>query len=68
MRGDDGDRQEGESWPNPEITDNGVGTVTDNLTALMWMQNGGTVSIGECGGGSRRWKEAFEYVAVSQHY
>jgi hypothetical protein len=37
--GDDGDLQMGVSWPNPRFTDNGNGTVTDNLTGLTWLKN-----------------------------
>lgn len=37
--GDDGDTQAGLSWPSPRFTDNGDGTVTDNLTGLMWLKN-----------------------------
>jgi len=37
--GDDGDLQRGIAWPNPRFTDNGDGTVTDNLTELMWTKN-----------------------------
>jgi hypothetical protein len=27
------------AWPNPRFTDHGNGTVTDNLTGLMWTKN-----------------------------
>ena len=37
--GDDGNLQKGAIWPNPRFTDNGNGTVTDNLTGLIWLQN-----------------------------
>lgn len=37
--GDDGDLQTGVVWPDPRFTDNDDGTVTDNLTGLMWEQN-----------------------------
>ncbi len=37
--GDDGDLQKGVSWPDPRFTDNGDGTVTDNLTELIWLKN-----------------------------
>ncbi len=38
---DDGYWQQalGVEWPNPRFTDNGDGTVTDNLTALIWLKN-----------------------------
>lgn len=37
--GDDGDLRRGISWPSPRFTDNGDGTVTDNLTSLMWLKD-----------------------------
>ena len=37
--GDDGDLEKGVAWPNPRFTDNGNGTVTDNLTGLIWLKN-----------------------------
>jgi hypothetical protein len=37
--GDDGDLETGVEWPNPRFTDNGDGTVTDNLTGLIWLKN-----------------------------
>ena len=37
--GQDGDLQRGFSSPSPRFTDNGDGTVTDNLTGLIWLKN-----------------------------
>jgi hypothetical protein len=37
--GDDGDIQAGVPWPVPRFTDNGNGTVRDNLTGLIWLKN-----------------------------
>ena len=37
--GDDGALQKGVPWPEPRFTDNGDGTVTDNLTRLIWLKN-----------------------------
>lgn len=37
--GDDGHYQMGFEWPDPRFTDNDDGTVTDNLTGLMWTKN-----------------------------
>jgi hypothetical protein len=37
--GDDGDLEMGVAWPNPRFKDNGNGTVTDNLTGLIWLKN-----------------------------
>ena len=35
---DDGTLQAGVAWPDPRFTDNGDGTVTDNLTGLAWLK------------------------------
>jgi hypothetical protein len=37
--GDDGELKKGIAWPNARFTDNSDGTVTDNLTGLIWMKN-----------------------------
>lgn len=37
--GQDGDLQTGEPMPDPRFVDNADGTVTDNLTGLIWLQN-----------------------------
>ncbi len=37
--GDDGEYQKGAAWPNPRFTDNSDGTVTDNLTGLIWLKD-----------------------------
>lgn len=37
--GQDGDHQKGVAWPIPRFTDNGDGTVTDNLTGLTWLKS-----------------------------
>ncbi len=39
--GDDGTIQAGVEWPSERFTDNGDGTITDTLTGLMWLQDGG---------------------------
>jgi len=36
---DDGALEKGVAWPTPRFTDNGNGTVTDNLTGLIWTRN-----------------------------
>ena len=61
---DDGALQMGVAWPNPRFSDNGNGTVTDNLTGLLWLKNANcfgtktwtaaltaanTLNSGECG-------------------
>jgi hypothetical protein len=52
--GSDGYLQRGLPWPNPRFTDNGNGTVTDNLTELIWLKDAGA-------GGSMTWNEALTY-------
>ena len=44
--GDDGYWQKGVDWPVPRFTDNANGTVTDNLTGLIWLKNAGCLSQG----------------------
>lgn len=39
--GDDGALKIGKPWPAPRFTDNGNGSVTDNLTGLIWLKNAG---------------------------
>ncbi|NGZ07105.1 MAG: tandem-95 repeat protein [Magnetococcales bacterium] len=53
---DDGDLKNGVAWPNPRFTDNGDGTVQDNLTGLIWMKNA------NCWGG-QNWVNALTKVA-----
>ncbi len=62
--GQDGETQIGVAWPVPRFTDNGNGTVTDNLTGLIWLKNAdcfgpqvwttalssaGSLASGQCG-------------------
>jgi hypothetical protein len=54
--GDDGDLEKGVFWPVPRFTDHGNGTITDNLTGLMWTKNANLA------GGAKFWQEALDYV------
>jgi hypothetical protein len=54
--GQDGGLEKGVAWPNPRFTDNGDGTVTDNLTGLIWLQNA------NCPGPPRAWGIAHDDV------
>jgi len=51
VAGDDGALQKGVAWPTPRFTDNNNGTVTDNLTGLIWMKNANAFS-------GRTWTQA----------
>lgn len=49
--GDDGDLERGVTWPNPRFLDNLDGTITDNLTGLIWLKNANCF-------GQRTWSQA----------
>jgi|GEM_PF-580508 len=53
---DDGDLQKGLTWPDPRFTDNNDGTITDNLTGLIWLKNG------NCAQAAVTWSEAFGFI------
>jgi len=50
--GDDGDLEPGVASPSPRFTDNGNGTVTDNLTGLIWLKDA------DAGDGTETWADA----------
>jgi len=54
--GDDGDLEKGVAWPSPRFTDNSDGTVTDNLTGLIWLKNA------NCPNATRDWTTALSDV------
>ena len=43
--GDDGALRAGVTWPDPRFTDNGDGTITDNLTGLIWLQDADCLGV-----------------------
>ena len=53
---DDGYYKMGAAWPIPRFTDNGDGTITDNLTGLMWDQDGHRF-------GQRKWADALSDIS-----
>jgi hypothetical protein len=61
VNGDDGHLRVGAGWPSPRFTIMGDGTVRDNLTGLVWLQNalcdqfyaGDSIGINK-----RKWSEA----------
>ncbi len=55
--GQDGDTLAGIAWPVPRFTDNSDGTITDNLTRLMWAQNANFPGV------AKQWYDALDYVA-----
>lgn len=54
--GDDGDLRMGVEWPEPRFYDKGDGTVTDNLTGLIWTQDANLPMT------SMSWQDALDYV------
>jgi len=54
--GDDGTLQKGVASTALRFTDNANGTITDNLTGLIWLRNA------SCGG-ARNWQAALDFVA-----
>ncbi len=49
--GDDASVKAGAAWPKSRFKDNKNGTVTDNLTGLVWLQNAGCIA-------DKTWAEA----------
>jgi len=61
--GQDGGKKMGLSWDDAtRFTNNGNGTITDNLTGLIWLQNANcTDSVGGIPGGSLTWDYALTW-------
>ncbi len=62
--GSDGALGKGVAWPSPRFTDNSDGTVTDNMTGLIWLKN--AQCSDEAGGktpasGKLDWADALEW-------
>jgi hypothetical protein len=57
--GQDGNWRKGVEWPSPRFEDNGDGTVTDNLTGLIWLEHANCYDLYDGGGdGIREWGSA----------
>jgi len=69
--GDDGTLQKGVALPSPRFTDNSNGTVTDNLTGLIWLKNANCINTNNssfdndstAGDGMVTWQHALDFVA-----
>lgn len=55
--GQDGDILSGITLASPRFTDNSDGTVTDNMTGLMWTQNANLPNA------TKTWQQSLDYVA-----
>ncbi|MCY3019519.1 MAG: DUF1566 domain-containing protein [Planctomycetota bacterium] len=68
--GEDGILRKGVAWPNPRFTDNGDGTVTDNLTKLIWMKKANPINAyhplydqdDTVGDGQVTWEHAMAFI------
>lgn len=54
--GQDGDLRFGQKWPDARFTNNGDGTVTDELTGLTWLQDANCF-------GQQNWIESFSEIS-----
>ncbi len=59
--GQDGDKQAGVAWPSSRFADNRDGTVTDNLTGLIWLKD---ASCTEAVGGIERESGLLDWPAA----
>lgn len=55
--GDDGDLGRGVPWPDPRFVDHGNGTVTDNLTGLIWLKDANCF-------GTATWTDALSHAGT----
>ena len=55
---DDGYLEKGVAWPPTRFTDNSDGTVTDNLTGLIWLKNANCAVL------AKNWNTAVDYCAA----
>jgi hypothetical protein len=68
--GQDGDWLAGVPWPDPRFTDRGDGTVSDNLTGLVWAKNANLLGTDDAdndtddmaGDGKVTWQHALDYI------
>ncbi|MCH7666337.1 MAG: DUF1566 domain-containing protein [Acidobacteria bacterium] len=54
--GEDGELQRGVTWPTPRFSDKLDGTVRDNLTRLIWLQDA------NCPSATKIWQAALDWV------
>ena len=60
--GDDGDLEKGVAWSVPRFRDNANGTVTDDLTGLIWLKNANCAGSSNSNDGKTTWEKAFGWV------
>lgn len=63
--GQNGDFEGGVAWPSPRFVDNGDGTVTDNLTGLIWLRDASCAALAQTDtDGKGDWSEALTAAAL----
>lgn len=68
--GQDGDLRSGVEWPSPRFTNHGDGTITDNLTGLIWLQDANCIASqypgfdndSTSGDGLITWQHALDFI------
>ena len=70
--GQDGELKPGVAWPTTRFADNTDGTITDNMTGLIWSKNMGTpgpeTSLCSKTGTYVTWQEALDQVKCMNQY
>lgn len=66
--GQDGEQQAGITWPSPRFTDNGDGTLTDELTGLTWLKDANCADTINhdpdlTGNGTMNWENTLLFVS-----
>ena len=65
---EDGTLQKGVAWPNPRFIDNSNGTVTDNLTGLIWLKDASCADLaGTDTSGKGTWSTALSAANSLAH-
>jgi len=63
LSGDDGDIQSGIPWPVPRFVSTGYGTLTDNLTGIMWTRDANAIGQSQCNYSTpMTWHDALDYI------
>ena len=61
--GQDGEFRSGADWPSPRFAENNDGTVTDNLTGLIWTKDANTPGTSSCVSATdKTWQQSLEHI------
>jgi len=67
-KADDGELKLGSIWPSPRFSDNHDGTLTDNLTGLMWIKDAFCANHFISGASTSIWKDSVAFAnALNDH-